>query len=155
MCKYVTFYTLSFLSPTPSIQYHLLPFSSSYFILTSIQASDSSHKCYLSHKSECKKELFFPLPFYQFSTNCPYSSYLPVVLHPLITFTIRPSLFVISSSFPSLHSPSPWERDGVRILFLSPRNPVFNIFSVVVLYYESTFYTPFLYQSSKIRISFL
>ena len=95
-CKYVTFYTLSFLSPTPSIQYHLLPFSSSYFILTSIQPSNSSHKCYLLHKSECTKELFSPLPFYQFSTNCPCSSYLPVVLHPHITFTIRPSLFVFS-----------------------------------------------------------
>ena len=45
--------------------------------------------------------------------------------------------------------------NGVRILFLSPRNPVFNIFSVVVLQYESTTYIPFLYQSSKIRISFL
>ena len=33
MCKYVTFYTLSFLSPTPPMQYHLLPFSSSYFHL--------------------------------------------------------------------------------------------------------------------------
>ena len=70
MCKYVTFYTLSFLSPTPSIQYHLLPFSSSYFILTSIQPSNSSHKCYLSHKSECTKDLFSPLPFCQFTTNC-------------------------------------------------------------------------------------
>ena len=40
-------------------------------------------------------------------------------------------------------------------LFLSPRNPVFTIFSLVVLYYESTTYIPFLYQSSKIRISFL
>ncbi len=45
--------------------------------------------------------------------------------------------------------------NGVRILFLSPRNPVFTIFCVAVLYYESTTYTPFLYQSSKIRISFL
>jgi len=96
MCKYVTFYTLSFLSPTPSIQYHLLPFSSSYFILTSIQPSNSSHKCYLLHKSECTKELFSPLPFYQFTTNCPCSSSLPVVLHPHIIFTIRPSLFVFS-----------------------------------------------------------
>ena len=61
----------------------------------------------------------------------------------------------VSSFFPSLHSPSPWERDGVRILFLSPRNPVFNIFCIAVLYYESTTYIPFLYQSSKIRISFL
>ena len=39
--------------------------------------------------------------------------------------------------------------------FLSPRNPVFFIFILVVSYYESTIYTPFLYQSSKIRISFL
>ena len=105
MCKYVTFYTLSFLSPTPSIQYHLLPFSSSYFILTSIQSSDSSHRCYLSHKSECPKELFSPLPSCQFSTNCPCSSCLPVVLYPHITFVIHPSLFFISSLFPSLHSP--------------------------------------------------
>ena len=95
-CKYVTLYTLSFLSPTPSIQYHLLPFSSSYFILTSIQPSNSFHKCYLPDKSECTKELFSPLLFYQFTINCPCSSSLPVVLHPHITFTIRPSLFVIS-----------------------------------------------------------
>ena len=61
----------------------------------------------------------------------------------------------VSFASPSLHTSSPWERDGVRILFLSPRNPVFNIFCIAVLYYESTFYTPFLYQSSKIRISFL
>ena len=60
-----------------------------------------------------------------------------------------------SSFFPSLHSFSPWERAGVRIPFLSPRNPDFNIFSAVVWYYESTIYIPFLYQSSKIRISFL
>ena len=45
--------------------------------------------------------------------------------------------------------------NGVRILFLSPRNPVFTIFNPVVLYYYSITYTPFLYQSSKIRISFL
>ena len=51
--------------------------------------------------------------------------------------------------------PSPWERDGVRILFLSPRNPVFTVFSPVVSHYDSTVYTSFLYQSSKIRISFL
>ena len=44
---------------------------------------------------------------------------------------------------------------GVRIPFLSPRNPVFTIFNPVVLYYYSITYTPFLYQSSKIRISFL
>gem|GEM_PF-4875995 len=37
-----------------------------------------------------------------------------------------------SSFFPSLHSSSPWERAGVRIPFLSPRNPDFNIFSAVV-----------------------
>ena len=45
--------------------------------------------------------------------------------------------------------------NGVRILFLLPRNPVFTIFNPVVLYYYSTTYIPFLYQSSKIRISFL
>ena len=44
---------------------------------------------------------------------------------------------------------------GVRIPFLSPRNPVFTIFNPVVLYYYSITYIPFLYQSSKIRISFL
>ena len=75
---------------------------------------------------------------------------------------IRHSSLVITSLFRhhtllllSLYSPSPWERDGERILFLSLRNPVFNIFSAVVLQYESTTYIPFLYQSSKIRISFL
>ena len=61
----------------------------------------------------------------------------------------------LHSPFPSLHSPSPWERDGERIPFLSPRNPVFTVFCIVVLYYESITYIPFLYQSSKIRISFL
>jgi len=35
---------------------------------------------------------------------------------------------------------------------LSPRNPVFSIFSLAVLQYESITYIPFLYQSSKIRI---
>ena len=62
MCKYVTFYTLSFLSPTPSIQYHLLPFSSSYFILTSIQPSNSSHKCYLSTSLSVQKNYFLHYP---------------------------------------------------------------------------------------------
>ena len=61
----------------------------------------------------------------------------------------------LPSTFPSPHYPSPWERDGVRILFLSPRNPVFTIFGIAVLCYHSTTYIPFLYQSSKIRISFL
>ena len=61
----------------------------------------------------------------------------------------------LHSPFPSLHSPSPSERAGVRILFLSPRNPVFGIFGIVVLYYESIIYTPFLYQSFIIRSSFL
>nr|DAI34743.1 MAG TPA: hypothetical protein [Bacteriophage sp.] len=70
--------------------------------------------------------------------------YPPIVLRAHITFP-----------FSSLHSPSPWERDGVRILFISSRNPVFTIFCTVVLHYKSTTYTPFLYQSSKIRISFL
>ena len=83
---------------------------------------------------------------------------LPVTKFPLIE--VASDSWVcekgeVSFASPSLHTPSPWERDGVRILFLSPRNPVFNIFSIAVLYYESTFYTPFLYQSSKIRISFL
>ena len=121
MCKYVTFYTLSFLSPTPPIQYHLLPFSSSYFILTSIQPSDSSHKCYLLHKSECTKELFSPLPFYQFSTNCPCSSSLPVVLHPHITSTIRLPLFVFSLLFHHYIPPL----EGARGRFLSlPRHHI-------------------------------
>ncbi|EKY10808.1 hypothetical protein HMPREF9072_02566 [Capnocytophaga sp. oral taxon 324 str. F0483] len=40
-------------------------------------------------------------------------------------------------------------------LFLSPQNPVFTIFNAVILYYLSITYIPFLYQSSKIRISFL
>nr|DAG01936.1 MAG TPA: hypothetical protein [Siphoviridae sp. ctYaH2] len=57
--------------------------------------------------------------------------------------------------FRPYNSPSPWERVGVRILFLSPRNPVFNIFCIAVLHYKPTAYIPFLYQSSKIRISFL
>ena len=43
----------------------------------------------------------------------------------------------------------------MRIPFLSPRNPVFTIFYIAVLYYESTTYIPFLYQSSIIRSSFL
>ena len=45
--------------------------------------------------------------------------------------------------------------NGVRILFLSPRNPVFTIFCVAVPYYKSIIYIPFLYQSSIIRSSFL
>ena len=45
--------------------------------------------------------------------------------------------------------------NGVRILFLSPRNLVFTIFNPVISHYESTFYTPFLYQSFIIRSSFL
>ena len=98
-----------------------------------------------------------------------------------ISFVIRRSSFVISFNFPSLHSPSlrksaraEYVRRGRFLLifrhtpsyclcpkvyhlflFLSPRNPVFNIFSLVVLYYESIIYTPFLYQSSIIRSSFL
>ena len=48
----------------------------------------------------------------------------------MTSLTLRP----LPSSFVVI-SPSPWERDGVRILFLSPRNPVFNIFSLVVLSY--------------------
>ena len=104
-CKYVTFYTLSFLCPTPPMQYHFLPFSSSYFHLNLNSTIKFISQVLLIHKSECTKELFSPLPFCQFSTNCPCSSYLPVVLHPHITFVIHPSLFFISSLFPSLHSP--------------------------------------------------
>ena len=87
-------------------------------------------------------------PFFVHSSSIPhrpYNLHLPVRLAPAC----------VAHTFPSLPSPSPWERVGERILFLSPRNLVFNIFSLVVLYYESTFYIPFLYQSSKIRISFL
>ena len=71
-----------------------------------------------------------------------HSSFLPFFRHyipPLLGRSLRIGEYV----------------NGVRIPFLSPRNPVFNIFCLVVLHYESIIYIPFLYQSSKIRISFL
>ncbi|VDG81254.1 Uncharacterised protein [Capnocytophaga ochracea] len=54
-------------------------------------------------------------------------------------FTILPSSFITRhlSFLPFFRRyipPSPWERDGVRITFLSPRNPAFNIFFTIVLY---------------------
>ena len=63
----------------------------------------------------------------------------PVATPPLLGRSLRIGEYVI----------------GERILFLSPRNPVFTIFCIAVLCYLSTTYIPFLYQSSKIRISFL
>ena len=70
-------------------------------------------------------------------------------------FVTRHSSFVISPLFhhyiPTFPSYSPL----VPFPFLSPRNPVSNIFNLVVLQYKSTTYIPFLYQSSIIRSSFL
>ncbi|SQA94779.1 Uncharacterised protein [Capnocytophaga ochracea] len=59
-----------------------------------------------------------------------------------------PSLGLSAIAQPSLYS-------HFIFLLLSPRNLVFSTFNLAVLYYESTTYIPFLYQSSKIRISFL
>ena len=65
------------------------------------------------------------------------------------------SSFVISLFFPSHFPYCLWPKAYHLFLFLSPRNPLFAIFCIAVLYYESTTYIPFLYQSSKILISFL
>ncbi len=59
-----------------------------------------------------------------------------------------PSLGLSAITKPSLYS-------HFIFLLLSLQNLVFNTFSLAVLQYKSTTYTPFLYQSSKIRISFL
>jgi len=56
-----------------------------------------------------------------------------------------PSLGLLAITQPSLYS-------HFIFLLLSLQNLVFSTFNLAVLYYESTFYTPFLYQSSKIRI---
>ena len=112
--------------------------------------------------------LFFAdLPFTKIKPS--FSFYCSFVIrhpHPSL-FAIRPSsllpFFAIILSFYCRYILPLLGRSlrigeyviGVRILFLSPRNPVFTIFSAVVLQYESTTYAPFLYQSSKIRISFL
>ena len=65
---------------------------------------------------------------------------LPVHLLPPITLaSYLPFIFMYCSfkiCYSSLvirpYTPSPLERAGVRIPFLSPRNPVFTIFSAVV-----------------------
>ena len=99
------------------------------------------------------------------------TSYLPYIFKHCsfknLPFVIYHSSFVLCHSsflrlsvttFPLFrHTPSYclWPKAYHLFPFLSHQNPVFNIFYVVVSQYKSTTYIPFLYQSSKIRISFL
>ena len=125
-----------------------LPLSVTIFLLSGV--ASNSWVCARRKQSMCKGEvchLFQLVPLRGFGG-------LPnkwLVTFPLIEGARRRFLLIFRHTRPYCL----WPKAYHLFLFLSPRNPVFTIFCIVVLYYESIIYTPFLYQSSKIRISFL
>ena len=132
---------------------HLIFVHSSFILRSFFVHSSFILRPFFVHSSSILRSFFVHSssilrPFFIDRATCSYpcDSHLPVrltlfrhYLPPLLGRSLRIGEYV----------------NGERILFLSPRNPVFNIFHVAVLRYESITYTPFLYQSSKIRISFL
>ena len=81
----------------------------------------------------------FPFSFILFSRITYDLS--PHITHFLI-FKFANSLIILSP-FRRHIPPSPWERDGVRILFLSPRNPLLTFLPLLYYIMNQLFIYPF------------
>ena len=116
-----------------------------------LKVASDSWVCATRQLGMCKEGCFFRL-----SVTTPPHFLISKFANPLISLPLfRRSLLVTTPPLLGRSLRIGEYVIGVRIPFLSPRNPVFNIFCVAVSYYKPIIYTSFLYQSSKIRISFL